>query len=117
MDKPLDKINKLKKLSTYESFWIDYSNILTQIAKDDIDVIEFRSAVNVLIEKIITEVEGNDHFFTRGEMGSGVGPRSHVQHGREPAGLVHLAAARLGRADSGGRLHEVRRGDRDTGAR
>ena len=36
----------------------------------------------------------------------GVGPRPHLQHGREPARLVHLAPARLGRADSGGRLHE-----------
>jgi isoleucyl-tRNA synthetase len=31
----------------------------------------------------------------------GVGPRPHVQHGREPPGLVHLAPARLGRADPG----------------
>ena len=43
-------------------------------------------------------------------MGSGVGPRPHLQHGREPARLVHLAPARLGRADSGGRLRDVRRG-------
>ena len=40
-----------------------------------------------------------------------MGPRPHLQHGREPARLVHLAPARLGRADSGGRLHGVRRGD------
>ncbi len=32
-------------------------------------------------------------------------------------GLVHLAAARVGRADSGGRLHEVRRSAADAGAR
>ena len=29
-----------------------------------------------------------------------LGPRPHLQHGREPARLVHLAPARLGRADS-----------------
>ena len=46
----------------------------------------------------------------------GVGPRPHLQHGGEPARLVHLAPARLGRADSGGRLHDVRRGDPDAGA-
>ncbi len=46
-----------------------------------------------------------------------MGPRSHLQHGREPARLVHLAPARLGRADPGGRLHEVRRGDPHAGAR
>ena len=36
----------------------------------------------------------------RREVDSGVGPRPHLQHGREPARLVHLAPARLGRADS-----------------
>ena len=39
-----------------------------------------------------------------------LGPRPHLQHGGEPARLVHLAPARLGRADSGAGLHEVRRG-------
>ena len=39
-----------------------------------------------------------------------MGPRPHLQHGRQPARLVHLAPARLGRADPGGRLREVRRG-------
>ena len=38
-----------------------------------------------------------------------LGPRSHLQHGRQPAGLVHLATARVGRADSGARLRQVRR--------
>ena len=47
-----------------------------------------------------------------GDVDPGVGPRPHLQHGREPARLVHLAPARLGRADPGGRLHDVRRGDR-----
>ena len=51
------------------------------------------------------------------EVDSVVGARPHVQHGREPARLVHLAPARLGRADPGGRLHEVRRGDHHAGAR
>ena len=37
----------------------------------------------------------------RGEMDSALGPRPHLQHGVEPARLVHLAPARLGRADSG----------------
>ena len=46
-----------------------------------------------------------------------MGPRPHLQHGDEPARLVHLAPARLGRADPGGRLHGVRRGDADAGAR
>ena len=54
---------------------------------------------------------------TRRQMDSGVGTRPDLQHGVEPARLVHLAAARLGCADSGGRLHEVRRGDHDAGAR
>ena len=45
-----------------------------------------------------------------------LGPRSALQHGREPARLVHLAPARVGRADSGGRLHEVRRSAPDAGA-
>ena len=39
-----------------------------------------------------------------------LGPRPHLQHGVGPARLVHLAAARLGRAHSGAGLHEVRRG-------
>ncbi len=43
--------------------------------------------------------------------GCPVGARPHVQHGGAPARLVHLAAARLGRADPRGRLHEMRRGD------
>ncbi len=42
----------------------------------------------------------------------GVGARPHLQHGREPPRLVHLAPARLGCADPGGRLHQVRRGAR-----
>ena len=46
-----------------------------------------------------------------------VGPRPHVQHDRQPSRLVHLAAARVGRADSGGGLHVVRRGGRHAGAR
>ena len=39
-----------------------------------------------------------------------LGTRSHLQHGVEPARLVHLASARVGRADSGSRLHQLRRG-------
>ncbi len=46
-----------------------------------------------------------------------VGTRPHLQHDREPPRLVHLAPARLGRADPGGRLHEVRRSAADAGAR
>ena len=45
----------------------------------------------------------------------GLGPRPHVQHAGEPARLVHLAPARLGRADPGGRLHDLRRGAADAG--
>ena len=41
----------------------------------------------------------------------GVGPRPDVQHAREPSRLVHLAPARVGRADPRRRLHGVRRGD------
>ena len=51
------------------------------------------------------------------QVDAGVGPRPHLQHDREPPRLVHLAPARVGRADSGGRLHGVRRGDHDAGAR
>ena len=51
----------------------------------------------------------------RREVDPGLGPRPPLQHAREPAGLVHLAPARLGCADSGGRLREVRRGDPDGG--
>src|SRR5204863_102248 len=47
------------------------------------------------------------------QLDSAVGTRPDLQHGREPSGLVHLATARLGRADSGARLHEMRRGDSD----
>ena len=47
-----------------------------------------------------------------GDVDPGVGPRPHLQHGREPARLVHLAPARVGRADPGARLRDVRRGDR-----
>ena len=36
-----------------------------------------------------------------GEVDPVVGPRPHVQHGGEPAGLVHLAPARVGCADPG----------------
>ena len=42
-------------------------------------------------------------------MDPAVGPRAHDGHVRQPARLVHLAPARLGRADSGARLHGVRR--------
>ena len=38
-----------------------------------------------------------------------VGTRPDLQHDREPARLVHLAPARVGRADPGGRLHQLRR--------
>ena len=44
------------------------------------------------------------------------GDATGLQHAREPPRLVHLAAARVGRADPGGRLHEVRRSDPDAGA-
>ena len=44
----------------------------------------------------------------RGPLDPHVGPRPHLQHGREPARLVHLAPARLGSADPRRRLHEVR---------
>ena len=47
----------------------------------------------------------------RRAVGALVGARPHVQHGGAPPRLVHLAAARLGRADPRGRLHEMRRGD------
>ena len=53
----------------------------------------------------------------RGAMDSRLGPRPHLQHGGEPAGLVHLAAAGLGRADPGGRLHGLRRSAADARAR
>ena len=45
----------------------------------------------------------------RGEVDSVVGARSHLQHGREPARLVHLPPARLGCADPRRRLQEMRR--------
>ena len=48
-----------------------------------------------------------------GAVDSGLGTRPHLQHGGEPAGLVHLAAAGLGRADSGDGLHVLRRGGAD----
>ena len=53
----------------------------------------------------------------QGAVDSDVGPRPHPQHGREPPRLVHLAPARLGRADSGPRLHRVRRSHPDARAR
>ena len=52
-----------------------------------------------------------------GEVDPALGPRPHLQHGDEPPRLVHLAPARLGRADSGGGLHVVRRGGAHAGAR
>ena len=52
---------------------------------------------------------------SRRQVDPGVGPRPHLQHAGEPSRLVHLAPARLGRADPGRRLHEVRRGDPDGG--
>ncbi len=58
-----------------------------------------------------------DAIDTRRRMAAGVGTRPPLQHDREPSRLVHLAPARLGRADPGGRLHEVRRGAADAGAR
>ena len=42
-----------------------------------------------------------------------LGPRAHRRHDRQPARLVHLAPARLGRADPGARLHGVRPGAAD----
>ncbi len=39
-----------------------------------------------------------------------LGPGAHRRHDRQPARLVHLAPARLGRADPGARLHRVRPG-------
>src|SRR5206468_2079097 len=42
-----------------------------------------------------------------------LGPRADRQHDRDPAGLVHLAPARLGRAGGRGLLRGVRRGDRE----
>ena len=47
------------------------------------------------------------------QVGAGVGPRSHLQHDRQPPRLVHLAPARVGRADSGRGLHGLRRGAHD----
>ena len=46
----------------------------------------------------------------------GMGARPHLQHAHQPSRLVHLAPARVGCADPGGRLREVRRGDPDRGA-
>ena len=54
---------------------------------------------------------------SRRALDPGMGARPHLQHAGEPARLVHLAPARLGRADPGRRLHEVRRGGADGGAR
>ncbi len=41
-----------------------------------------------------------------GALDSALGQRSHSRHARKPAGLVYFAPAFLGRADSGGLLHE-----------
>ena len=49
----------------------------------------------------------------RREVDPAVGPRPHLQHGRQPARLVHLAPARVGRADPGARLRELRRSHPD----
>ena len=51
------------------------------------------------------------------EVDSRLGPGPYLQHAREPAGLVHLAAARVGSADPGGGLHEVWRSGADRRAR
>ena len=45
-----------------------------------------------------------------------VGPGAHRRHDRQPPGLVHLAPARVGRADPGDGLHEVRHAGADQGA-
>ena len=41
----------------------------------------------------------------QGELGAGLGQGPHPRHDGEPAGLVHLAPARLGRADHRFYLH------------
>ncbi len=46
-----------------------------------------------------------------------VGPGAHRRHDRQPARLVHLAPARVGRADPGDGLHQVRHAGADQGAR
>ena len=46
----------------------------------------------------------------RRAVGAGVGAGAHPRHAREPARLVHLAPARLGRADPGVDCDAVRRG-------
>ena len=73
------------------------------------DAVETRSAGTLR-----RRARGDRH---AGEVGARMGTRPHLQHARQPARLVHLAPARLGRADSGGRLHQVRRGAADAGAR
>ncbi len=60
---------------------------------------------------------GARHRRQQGEVDSRLGPRPHLQHAREPARLVRVAPARLGCADSGPRLHEVRRGGHLAGDR
>ena len=54
---------------------------------------------------------------TRHALDPVVGPGAHRGHDRQPARLVHLAPARLGRADPGDGLHEVRHAGADQGAR
>ena len=44
------------------------------------------------------------------------GRRAHPQHARAPPRLVHLAATDVGRPDSGGHLHGMRRSRADDGA-
>ena len=50
------------------------------------------------------------------DVDSGLGARPHLQHAGQPPRLVHLAPARLGRADPCARLRRLRRSDADRGA-
>ena len=52
----------------------------------------------------------------RVQLDPGVGPRAHPRHDRDAPRLVHLAPARLGRADRRPLLRGLRRGDREPGA-
>ncbi len=63
--KTSERINKLKKLNIYESYWSDYNKIIHQIMEENINIIDFRNNLNNLTASIIKETVNYEMFFIK----------------------------------------------------
>ena len=61
--KSRDKIEKLRRLNTYEGFFALFESLLNQIHNEQINILDFRANIKTLCQKIIQEVSENEAFY------------------------------------------------------